>query len=135
MLFLAIPQGTPIHQNRDTLTSLEQYLAIQVGIGLIAIALGLVTSVSLVSWAPKGPAYQFSFQIPPPPSLPVTTKIARHPLLVSLSTGLCLTSFISYNTESIGALSTIIAIGSGFTGLWGMWVVRIIYLSTFTVRN
>ncbi|KAG8925119.1 hypothetical protein FRC02_009930 [Tulasnella sp. 418] len=108
VLFLSTPSTTSPVNHRDELTALESFLCTHVGIGLLAVAIGLVTS------------------IPDPPPISRTLPsdpVSGHPLLIPLSLALSLTSFIAYNTYQIGALGLLITIGCGFTGLFGLWVV------------
>ncbi len=71
-----------------------------------------------------------SLQIPSPQLIVATSPrhmidpTPVHPLLVPLSLGLSVMSFISYNsTKSLGALAVVLSCGCGVTGAWGLWVV------------
>jgi len=108
-LFLSIPAGPATTEMRETLYPLERFLCTHLGIGLIATALALVTSI------PSPPPLVRSGLAPTPTS--------GHPLLGPLSLGLSLTAFVAYNTANIGALGTLISVGSGITGVWGLWVM------------
>jgi len=107
-LFLSTPARASTSEIRENLTPLESYLCTHVGIGLFALAVALVTS------------------IPSPPPI-VTAGVQpvpeRHPLLVPLSLALSVTAFASYNTSGVGALGIVMCLGSGLTGLWGIWVM------------
>ncbi|KAI0780905.1 hypothetical protein BD413DRAFT_600404 [Trametes elegans] len=93
-------------ERRVTLTPLESFMALHVGIVLFALAIALVLDV---------------------PSSPLEQGPRRgslgHPLLGPLSGACLLVSFIAYNTTSVGALSTPIFLGAGTIGLWGLWAI------------
>ncbi|KAG8895219.1 hypothetical protein FRB99_000705 [Tulasnella sp. 403] len=114
-------------QPGETLTPLESYLCTHFAIGLFATAIALITSVNTQLFS-----MDLLFDASETPQIPAAPPLVRsgaappspsHPLLVPLSLGLCLTSFISYNTQSVGALGIIMFLGCGFTGLWGVWVM------------
>lgn len=48
-----------------------------------------------------------------------------NPLILPLSSGFLLSSFLSYNTPSseVGPLAMFMCIGTGLTGLWGLFLV------------
>jgi len=108
LLFMATP---PSHaEHRDTLTPLESFMLTQFGIMLFFLSLALVFSIPSPSPIPS-PAHR--------PNAPPT-----HPLLVPVTIGLLMSSFIAYNTpmKRIGALGPFVATGNGLLGLFGAWV-------------
>ncbi|KAG8861231.1 hypothetical protein FRB96_003181 [Tulasnella sp. 330] len=109
LLFLSTPARAVVGVTapRETLTTLESFLCTHAGIGLLALSIALIISI------PDAPP--ISRTVAPEP-------LKAHPLLGPLSVSLSITAFVSYNTSRIGALSIIMAIGCGFTGLWGLWV-------------
>jgi len=108
ILFLSMPGNVSTNELRETLTPLEQYICTHVSIGLIALAITLIVTI------PTPPPVTQEGVAPPAPT---------HPLVIPLSLALSTTSFISYNTRSVGALATIMTLGCGLTGLWGIWVI------------
>ncbi|KAG9019631.1 hypothetical protein FRB90_011977 [Tulasnella sp. 427] len=108
LLFLSTPFNIHTSEIRETMTPLEGYLCTHVGIGLLALAIALVTAI------PSPPPIVRAGVVPPPQT---------HPLLAPLSFSLAVTSFISYNTKNIGPLGMIMTLGCGITGLWGLWVM------------
>ena len=108
-----------------TLTPLESFLATHFAFFLLALAIALILYV-------RNPPYGtfitniFIFvQIPSEEPLQITRRRDQlgHPLLGPL-TGACLiSSFVSYNTSSVGALAFVLCIASGIIGLFGFWVV------------
>ncbi|KAL5532720.1 hypothetical protein ACEPAF_4494 [Sanghuangporus sanghuang] len=92
------------------LTPLEGYLALHFSFFLFSLAICLVL-------------YN---QIPSDDEVEKQTRrrdTLGHPLLGPL-TGACLiSSFISYNTNSVGALPFGVSILTGIIGLWGLWVI------------
>ncbi|KAI0831327.1 hypothetical protein BC628DRAFT_1415845 [Trametes gibbosa] len=93
-------------ERRAALTPLESFMALHTGILLFAISLALVFNIS------SDP-------------MEVTAKHAApgHPLLAPLSYACLLTSFLAYNTQSVGPLSFVVFLGSGTIGLWGLWAI------------
>ncbi|KAG8954651.1 hypothetical protein FRC04_011084 [Tulasnella sp. 424] len=108
LLFLSAPYNVHTAEVREIMTPLEGFLCTHVGIGLLALAIALITSI------PSPPPIIRAGVVPPP---------QIHPLLAPLSFSLATTAFISYNTRSIGALGMIMTFGCGITGLWGLWVM------------
>jgi len=102
LLFLAETGGV---ERRTTLTPLESFLTLHIGILLVTIALALV------------------FNIPSSPLHAVTRKNSSigHPLLQPLSLAFSLTAFLSYNTKSVGSLAFLVFLGSATIGIWGLW--------------
>ncbi|KIO28178.1 hypothetical protein M407DRAFT_72253 [Tulasnella calospora MUT 4182] len=108
LLFLSAPYNIHTAEIRETMTPLESFLCTHVGIGLLALAIALVTSI------PSPPPIIRAGVVPPSQT---------HPLLAPLSFALVTTAFISYNTKNIGPLGLIMTFGCGITGLWGLWVM------------
>ncbi|KIO28177.1 hypothetical protein M407DRAFT_184209 [Tulasnella calospora MUT 4182] len=112
ILFLATPYNAPVAVIREAMTPLESFFCTHVGIGLLALAIALVTSV--VTSIPSPPPIIRAGVVPPSQT---------HPLLAPLSFALVTTAFISYNTRTVGSLGIIMTFGCGITGLWGLWVM------------
>ncbi|KAG6814388.1 hypothetical protein H0H92_010974 [Tricholoma furcatifolium] len=94
---------------RAALTPLESFLATHFGIWLAAIAVAIVLNI------PSTPNLQ-ELQHP-------STALATHPLLSSITIAATLTAFLSYNTQTVGALASLVFIGSLIIALWGLWVI------------
>ncbi|KIK57745.1 hypothetical protein GYMLUDRAFT_172440, partial [Collybiopsis luxurians FD-317 M1] len=85
-------------------TSLERFLATHFGIWLFTIAIAMVLN------------------IPSSSPLPLRLSQADHPLLKPFTFACLFSSFISYNTRSVGSLASIHCFVTGVIGLWGLWV-------------
>ncbi|KDQ07790.1 hypothetical protein BOTBODRAFT_38471 [Botryobasidium botryosum FD-172 SS1] len=110
LLFLSSPSTPELqHEHRDILTPLESFLSTHLGIGLLATALSLITSIP--QDAPVSPL----------PGM----KGMSHPLMVPLTTALLLSSCIAYNSSSadVAPLARVLYVGGGTTGLWGLWTI------------
>jgi len=107
LLFVASPPNTLA---RDTLTPLESFLSLQLGIGLLVVAFTLVTSV---------PSHH------PADALRQRQDAVGHPLLIPLTVAFWLVAFLAYNTsvDHIGQLGFVLFIGNGGLGLWGAYVM------------
>lgn len=103
LLFLAEESG-----GRGKLTSLEEYLALQLGI-----LLGIV-SLAAISMIPN--------EWPASPSL-TAHQDKSHPLLWPMTGASLLMAFTSYRNPSVGALATTVLWGSGIIGFFGLWLV------------
>ncbi|KAJ3768889.1 hypothetical protein FB446DRAFT_694366 [Lentinula raphanica] len=88
----------------STLTSLERFLSLHFGIWLFTIAVALVLNIPLTS------------------PLPLGLSQPDHPLLKPFTFACLLSSFISYNTRSVGSLAAIHCLITAIVGLWGLWV-------------
>lgn len=115
ILFLAESSGNGA---RTTLTPLESFLALHIGIMLVAIASTLVLNI-------------------PSPADLLTSKHRSpgHPLLGPLSAACTLIAVISYNTKSVGSLSLLVSLGSGAIGLWGFWAIMFEGTSSFSKKT
>ncbi|KAL0946578.1 hypothetical protein HGRIS_012780 [Hohenbuehelia grisea] len=105
-LLLFISETATGDERRPGLTPLEAFLALHFGIWLAATAAALVLNIPSTST-----------------SASAANSAPSHPLLAPLTAASLLTSFISYNTNNVGALSFIVFIGSGTIGLWGLWTI------------
>ncbi|KAI0082646.1 hypothetical protein K474DRAFT_1654766 [Panus rudis PR-1116 ss-1] len=92
-------------ENRNELTPLERYLALNGGILLFAFALALL------------------FNIRSDSVIAEAQKAQGHPLLVPLTSACTLIAFISYNTSSVSSLALLVFMGSAVIGAWGWWTV------------
>ncbi|KAJ4498039.1 hypothetical protein C8R41DRAFT_917060 [Lentinula lateritia] len=90
----------------STLTPLERFLSIHFGIWLFTIAIALLLNIPSSS---------------PLPLLGLGQP--EHPLLKPFTVACLLSSFISYNTRSVGSLATIHCLLTAVVGLWGLWVM------------
>ncbi|KAI9571334.1 hypothetical protein HD554DRAFT_2075290 [Boletus coccyginus] len=102
LLFLAEPSG-----GRATLTSLENYLALHLGILLGTLA------VTIVAVLPNG--------WPTDPQR--STDPNCHPLLKPVTAASLVMTLLSYDNRSVGTLATIVLLGSSIVGLFGLWVL------------
>ncbi|KIK96223.1 hypothetical protein PAXRUDRAFT_322485 [Paxillus rubicundulus Ve08.2h10] len=102
LLFLAEPS-----RSQGTLTSLEQYLALQLGIILGTVA------VTIISAIPNESPHIGSHRKAPHP----------HPLLGPVTAASLMMALSSYSNRSIGTLATTVLVGSGFNGLFGLWML------------
>jgi len=107
LLFLSTPPGGLA---RESLTSLEQFLATQLGIGLIVVSFTLVTSI---------PSHH------PADATKMYGGAHNHPLLIPLTAGFSFIAFISYNkpVTEIGSLGFFVFLGNGFLGLYGSYLM------------
>ncbi|KAB5596518.1 Transmembrane protein [Ceratobasidium theobromae] len=107
LLFVSTPPGGLA---RESLTSLEQYLATQLGIGLIVVAFTLVTSIP--SHHPADAIKQYGGS-------------RNHPLLIPLTSGFAFVAFLSYNKpiDEIGSLGFLVFMGNGFLALYGSYLI------------
>ncbi|KAG6917976.1 hypothetical protein DXG01_017160 [Tephrocybe rancida] len=106
-LLLFLSETTSSSERRIALTPLEAFLAKHFGIWLVAIAIAVVLNI---------------------PSTPRLDELQRqstptNPLLVPLTVAANLTALLSYNTKDVGALASIVFVGSLVIALWGLWVV------------
>ncbi|KAL4067953.1 hypothetical protein V8B97DRAFT_1387147 [Scleroderma yunnanense] len=101
LLFLADETG-----ERGTLTSLEEYLALQLGI-----ILGTV-SLTIVSMIPNER-----------PTGPYECQDRNHPLLWPVTAASLLMAFTSYTSRSVNALATAVLWGNGIIGFFGLWLI------------
>ncbi|KAJ3732235.1 hypothetical protein DFJ43DRAFT_997313 [Lentinula guzmanii] len=99
-LLLFLSTDTP-----SALTSLERFLSLHFGIWLFTIAVALVLNIPSTS------------------PLPLGLSQPDHPLLKPFSFACLLSSFISYNTRSVGSLATIHCFLTAIVGLWGLWAM------------
>ncbi|KIJ69290.1 hypothetical protein HYDPIDRAFT_36369 [Hydnomerulius pinastri MD-312] len=102
LLFLAEPSG-----GRGTLTSLEKYIALQLGIILGTTAVTIISTIPN-EW-PTGPRYKGEHN--------------SHPLLGPVTAASLMMALLSYNNRSVGALATLALFGSGVVGLFGLWML------------
>ncbi|KAH7889344.1 hypothetical protein F5I97DRAFT_1800284 [Phlebopus sp. FC_14] len=100
LLFLAETSG-----GRGTLTSLERYLALQLGIIFGAIAATIISA------------------IPNESPLALRPRENSHPLLAPVTAASLTIAFLSYNSRSVGTLATAVFLGSGLIGLFGLWML------------
>ncbi|CAE7215176.1 unnamed protein product [Rhizoctonia solani] len=107
LLFLSNPPGGLA---RETLTPLEQFLATQLGIGLLVVSFTLVTSIP--SHHPADAIQQYHGS-------------RNHPLLVPLTSGFALISFLAYNkpVDEVGSLGFLVFLGNGVCALYGVFLV------------
>ncbi|KAG8750748.1 hypothetical protein FRC12_012750 [Ceratobasidium sp. 428] len=103
LLFVSTPPGGLA---RESMTSLEQFLATQLGVGLIVVSFTLVTSI---------PSYH------PADATKLYSGAHNHPLLIPLTSGFAFIAFICYNKsiDEIGSLGFIIFCGNGALALYG----------------
>ncbi|KAJ7219337.1 hypothetical protein GGX14DRAFT_494345 [Mycena pura] len=104
-LLLFVSEPANALEARTDLTPLESFLALHAGVWLLAVAVSLVLNIPSA----------------PPGDLVARNSSPRHPLLIPLTVAGCLSSFLAYNTKSVGALAGIVFVGSGIIGLWGAW--------------
>jgi len=104
LLFLSSASGGEF---REQLTPLENFLSTHFAIFALSIAIGLVISVPQESHISSRSDESFP------------------PMILSLTGGMLLSSFLSYNTPlaQIGPLALFMCVGSGITGLWGLYVI------------
>jgi hypothetical protein len=111
------------------LTPLEQFMATNYALLLLATALCVVIAV-LVLWCSPWLLFILAqFQTPSPSPLsdgPTTKIVTGHPMLVPLTTMCIAGAFISWNSLNIGSLGILLSLGNGIVGAWGFWTVRII---------
>ncbi|KAJ3821394.1 hypothetical protein F5880DRAFT_1614722 [Lentinula raphanica] len=62
------------------------------------------------------------YLIPSTSPLPLGLSQPDHPLLKPFTFACLLSSFISYNTRSVGSLAAIHCLITAVVGLWGLWV-------------
>ncbi|QRV99987.1 hypothetical protein RhiJN_28006 [Ceratobasidium sp. AG-Ba] len=107
LLFVSTPLGG---LTRESLTSLEQFLATQLGIGLVVVSFTLVTSI---------PSHH------PADAAKIYDGAHNHPLLIPLTTGFALIAFISYNKplDEVGSLGFMIFCGNSLLALYGGYVI------------
>ncbi|KIM58863.1 hypothetical protein SCLCIDRAFT_1218206 [Scleroderma citrinum Foug A] len=103
LLFLAQESG-----GRGKLTSLEEYLALQLGILLGTVSLAAISMIPN-DW----------------PASPLLTarQDRSHPLLWPMTGASLLMAFTSYRNQSVGALATTVLWGNGIIGFFGLWLV------------
>ncbi|KIJ16938.1 hypothetical protein PAXINDRAFT_10643 [Paxillus involutus ATCC 200175] len=94
-------------ESRGTLTSLEQYLALQLGIILGTVA------VTIISTIPNESPHIGSHRKGPHP----------HPLLGPVTVASLMMALSSYSNRSVGTLATTVLVGSGINGLFGLWML------------
>jgi len=102
LLFLAEPTD-----GRGVLTSLERYLALQLGVILGILAITIV-AVLPNEW-PTGPQSKLD------PNW--------HPLLRPVTAASLVMAFLSYDNHAIGTLATAALLGSSVVGLFGLWML------------
>ncbi|EJD02335.1 uncharacterized protein FOMMEDRAFT_147339 [Fomitiporia mediterranea MF3/22] len=90
------------------LTPLERFLALHFSFFLYAI------SICLILYIPSDEVFGTHTR---------RRDALGHPLLGPLTGASLLSSFVSYNTKAIGALSFGVFLLSGTIGLWGLWVI------------
>ncbi|OJA08156.1 hypothetical protein AZE42_03580 [Rhizopogon vesiculosus] len=113
LLFLAEPSG-----GRSVLSTLESFLAVQLGIVMGAVAFTLVVTIPDAS--PTG------FQ----------QNANAHPLLVPVTITSIFLAFLSYNKSGVGSLGTFIFLGSTFVGLFGFWVgLKLLFAGTCVISQ
>lgn len=116
---------------RTILTPLESFLALHLGIWLFAIALALVFNVSPIinSLEPLSSSLFAQFPCSPQP-VPLTQPPSQpqQPLLGPVTLAASLSAFLAWNTKSVGALASVVFVGSLIIGLWGVWAVCRPYL-------
>ncbi|KAF8447732.1 hypothetical protein L210DRAFT_849900 [Boletus edulis BED1] len=101
LLFLAEPSG-----GRATLTSLEKYLALHLGVILGILAITIV-AVLPNDW---------------PTGLQPRTVPSYHPLLRPVTAASLVMALLSDN-RSVGTLTTTVLVGSSIVGLFGLWML------------
>ncbi|KAF9464757.1 hypothetical protein BDZ94DRAFT_1297017 [Collybia nuda] len=107
-LLLFISETANSYERRSTLTSLESFLALHFGIWLAAISCTLILN------------------IPSSSTTPFTSKskaLLDHPLLRPLTVASIVSAFLSYNTDDVGPLASVVCVGSTTIGLWGLWTI------------
>jgi len=107
-LLLFFAETSSVNERRTALTPLESFLALHFGIWLSAVALAMVLNVPS-SLPPIEPQHQSS--------------VPSQPFLVPLTGAATLTSFFSYNTNSVGPLASCVFVGSAVVSLWGLWAI------------
>ncbi|CAE6517690.1 unnamed protein product [Rhizoctonia solani] len=107
LLFLSNPPGSLA---RESLTSLEQFLSTQLGIGLLVVSFTLVTSIP--SHHPVDAIQQYG-------------GARNHPLLIPLTSGFAFIAFLAYNksVEEIGSLGFLVFMGNGLCALYGSYLI------------
>ncbi|KAL5635578.1 hypothetical protein ACGC1H_004398 [Rhizoctonia solani] len=107
LLFLSTPPGSLV---RESLTFLEQFLATQLGVGLLVVSFTLVTSIP--SHHPADAIQQYG--VP-----------RNHPLLIPLTSGFAFIAFLGYNKpiDEIGSLGFLVFIGNGICALYGSFLI------------
>ncbi|KAF5377019.1 hypothetical protein D9757_007714 [Collybiopsis confluens] len=100
LLFLA-STGRP----SSTLTSLERFLATHFAIWLFTIAIAMILNI--------------------PSSSPLPAKLPHpnHPLLMPFTFACLFSALISYNTRSVGSLTSVHCFITAIVGLYGLYVV------------
>ncbi|KAI0928438.1 hypothetical protein AcW1_005682 [Taiwanofungus camphoratus] len=93
-------------ERRTTLTPLESFLALHLGILLAALSLALIFNIPQSSVVPSS-----------------EHKAHGHPLLQPLTGACALMGFISYNTHSVGTFSFLMFLGTATISIWGLWVI------------
>jgi len=100
-----------IGESRTLLTPLETFLALQFGILLFAMSIGILANT------PSGTLYTIHVTDDP------SQRQFSHPLLKPITGASLLMSLSAYNTAAIGILSTVFSTITGVIGLWGLWTV------------
>ncbi|KAF9246314.1 hypothetical protein BU15DRAFT_70415 [Melanogaster broomeanus] len=101
LLFLAETSG-----GRGTLTSLEKYLALQLGIVLGTTAVTIVSTIPN-EWPTGSPR----------------KDLQTHPLLVPMTAASLMVTLASYNNRAVGTLATAMLWGAGAIALFGLWIL------------
>ncbi|KAF9052888.1 hypothetical protein BJ165DRAFT_1523640 [Panaeolus papilionaceus] len=91
----------------NSLTALEEFLALHFGLFLVAIALTLILNVP----SPKEPIPSCEDALP------------SHPILVPLTTVSCFSALFAWNNDKVGGLATMVFAISFIIGVWGMWTM------------
>ncbi|KAH0827168.1 hypothetical protein J3R83DRAFT_4859, partial [Lanmaoa asiatica] len=120
LLFLAEPSG-----GRGTLTSLEKYLALYLGIILGTLASHyhccgtFYRIVAGITYAVP------SLKLPNewPTGLQRRTDPSCHPLLRPVTAASLVMALLSYDNRSVGTLTTTVLFGSSIVGLFGLWML------------
>ncbi|KAI0256808.1 hypothetical protein BJV78DRAFT_309952 [Lactifluus subvellereus] len=88
------------------LTPLETFLALHFGLLFAFSAVGLVVNIPFSAPVPerdRGPR--------------------NHPLIVSTTSFLLLSAFVSYNATGVGSLPVLYSACTGVLGVWGLWAI------------
>jgi hypothetical protein len=117
LIFLVDSQGT--------LTPLEQFLAYQLGVLLLALAAGSIMAVCSPFHIMRIYDSYATLQTPEETQSPEAHTGASHPLMTPVTICAVLSSLIAWNSKNIGSLGIFVCIGTGIVGAWGFWTVSI----------
>ncbi|KAG8759038.1 hypothetical protein FRC14_006870 [Serendipita sp. 396] len=88
------------------LSPLEKFISNQLGILLLVLAAGTMTS------APDGTSTASD-----------NLSTESHPLLAPVSVGASLSAIVAWNSKGVGSLGTFLCFGNGIIGAWGFWAM------------